>query len=87
MNEDEVENRCEIDEELYQPALSYSTFERVTASIGELVEGIRKGDIKIDADKLRSQDIGLKPEDLVAELYIKTFDLMQSKIKADKVYC
>lgn len=58
----------EIDEELYQPALSYSTFERVTASIGELVEGIRKDDIKIDVDKLRSQDIGLKPEDLVAPL-------------------
>jgi hypothetical protein len=63
----------EIDEELYQPALSYSTFERVTASIGELVEGIRKGDIKIDAEKLRNLDIevnkvGLKPEDLVAPL-------------------
>ena len=58
----------ELDEELYQPALSYSTFERVTASIGELVEGIRKGDIKIDADKMRSQDISLKPEDLVAGL-------------------
>lgn len=58
----------DLDEELYQPALSYSTFERVTASIGELVEGIRKGDIQIDAEKLRSQNIDLKPEDLVSGL-------------------
>jgi len=62
-----------IDEDLFQPALSYSTFERVTASIGELVDGIRKGDIKIDAEKLRNLDaevnkVGLKPEDLVAPL-------------------
>jgi len=62
-----------IDEDLFQPALSYSTFERVTASIGELVDGIRKGDIKIDAEKLRNLDaevnkVGLKPADLVAPL-------------------
>lgn len=57
-----------LDEELYQPALSYSTFERVTASVGELIEAVRKGDIKIDAEKLRGQGIDLKPEDLVSGL-------------------
>ena len=57
-----------IDEELYQPALSYSTFERVTASVGDLIEAVRKGDVKIDAEKLKSQGIDLKPEDLVSGL-------------------
>lgn len=41
-----------LDEELYQPALSFSTFERVTASVGEVIEGLRKGDIKLDPTKL-----------------------------------
>ena len=64
----ETAAKINIDEELYQPALSYSTFERVTASVGELIEAVRKGDIKIDAEKLRGQGIDLKPEDLVSGL-------------------
>ena len=49
--------KIDLDEELYQPALSFSTFERVTASVGEIIEGLRKGDIKLDKDKLAGPDV------------------------------
>jgi|11_taG_2_1085331.scaffolds.fasta_scaffold02756_2 hypothetical protein len=58
----------DFDEELYQPALSFSTFERVTASVGEVMEGLRKGDIKIDAEKLAIKSPGLKVSDLTSKL-------------------
>jgi len=49
--------KIKLDEELYQPALSFSTFERVTASVGEIIEGLRKGDIKLDPNKLEGPSV------------------------------
>lgn len=60
-----VAAELEFDEELYQPALSLSTFERVTASVGEIIEEVRAGKIKINETKLPS---GLKQSDLVSKL-------------------
>ena len=60
-----VASDLDIDEGLYQPALSFSTFERVTASVGDIIEGLRKGEIKIDPNKLGA---GVKESDLVSKL-------------------
>jgi len=58
-------NLLELDPDLYEPALSFSTFERVTASVGEVIEGLRTGAIKIDESKLQP---GLKVSDLTSKL-------------------
>ena len=42
-----IKEELDIDDELIRPSLSFSTFERVTASTGEVIEGIRKGSIKL----------------------------------------
>jgi hypothetical protein len=60
-----VAEGLELDDELYQPALSISTFERVTASVGDIMDGLRKGDIKINEDNLPT---GLKVGDLTSKL-------------------
>jgi len=49
--------KINLDEGLYQPALSFSTFERVTASVGEVIEGLRNGSIKLDPNKLEGPSV------------------------------
>ena len=58
-------DELELDEGLYQPALNFSTFERVTASVGDIIEGLRAGDIKIDPNKLVAK---VKESDLTSKL-------------------
>lgn len=66
-----LKQELDLDVELFEPSLSFSTFERVSASTGEVIESVRNGDIKLREDitniELKDFSKPLQKNEMVSE--------------------
>jgi hypothetical protein len=65
-----VKSETGLDLDDFEPALNFSTFERVTAATGEIIESVRKGSVKltdVSGKELKDLSSKLQKDEMVSE--------------------